>query len=128
MNDSPTHQNGDMSRAQMIVDRLVAIAEEDDFAAHAVHVLIDDESAEYHWSDDDRRDVHSAAKGVCVLAIGIAADHGLLDVDAPVAAYLPDFPLTGCRGCHDAAPAPDDERHRPPVVGDDDDGLARPRA
>ena len=93
MNDSPTHQNGDMSRAQMIVDRLVAIAEEDDFAAHAVHVLIDDESAEYHWSDDDRRDVHSAAKGVCVLAIGIAADHGLLDVDAPVAAYLPDFPL-----------------------------------
>ncbi|WEO76555.1 serine hydrolase [Cryobacterium sp. SO2] len=82
-----------MSRAQKIVDRLVAIAEEDGFAAHAVHVLIDDESAEYHWSRDERRDVHSAAKGVCVLAIGIAADDGLLDVDEPVAAYLPDFPL-----------------------------------
>jgi len=82
-----------MSRAQLIVDRLVAIAEEDGFAAHAVHVLIDDESAEHHWGDDDRRDVHSVAKGVCVLAIGIAADDGLLDVDAPVAGYLPDFEL-----------------------------------
>ena len=82
-----------MSRAQLIVDRLVVIAEEDGFTAHSVHVLVDDESAEYHWSGDDRRDVHSVAKGVCVLAIGIAADEGLLDVDAPVAAYLPDFPL-----------------------------------
>lgn len=81
-----------MSRAQLIVDRLVAIAEEDGFAAHAVHVLVGHESAEYHWSDDDRRDVHSVAKGVCVLAIGIAADEGLLDVDEPVTAYLPDFP------------------------------------
>jgi CubicO group peptidase (beta-lactamase class C family) len=82
-----------MSRAQKIVDRLVGIAEEDGFAAHAVHVLIGDESAEYHWSDDDRRDVHSVAKGVCVLAIGIAADDGLLDVDEPVATYLPDVEL-----------------------------------
>jgi len=82
-----------MSRAQTIVDRLVGIAEEDGFDAHAVHVLTGDESAEYHWSRDERRDVHSVAKGVCVLAIGIAADDGLLDVDAPVAAYLPDFSL-----------------------------------
>ena len=82
-----------MSRAQTIVDRLVVLAEEDGFAAHAVHVLIGDESAAYQWSGDERRDVHSAAKGVCVLAIGIAADDGLLDVDAPVGAYLPDFPL-----------------------------------
>ena len=90
---SHTHQNGGMSRAQTIVDRLVGIAEEDGFDAHAVHVLTGDESAEYHWSRDERRDVHSVAKGVCVLAIGIAADDGLLDVDAPVAAYLPDFSL-----------------------------------
>jgi CubicO group peptidase (beta-lactamase class C family) len=82
-----------MSRAQKIVDRLVVIAEEDGFAAHAVHVLLDEESAEHFWTDDERRDVHSAAKGVCVLAIGIAADAGLLDCDAPVAAYLPDFAL-----------------------------------
>jgi CubicO group peptidase (beta-lactamase class C family) len=80
-----------MSRAQTIVDRLVAIAEEDGFEAHAVHVLIGDETAEFFWSDDVRRDVHSVAKGVCVLAAGIAVDEGLLDVDAPVAAYLPDF-------------------------------------
>jgi CubicO group peptidase (beta-lactamase class C family) len=82
-----------MSRAQMIVDRLVGIATEDGFDAHSVHVLIDDETAEYHWSDDVRRDVHSVAKGVCVLAVGIAADDGALDIDAPVASYLPDFAL-----------------------------------
>jgi CubicO group peptidase (beta-lactamase class C family) len=82
-----------MNRAQMIVDRLVGIATEDGFDAHSVHVLIDDETAEYHWSDDVRRDVHSVAKGVCVLAVGIAADDGALDIDAPVASYLPDFAL-----------------------------------
>ena len=82
-----------MSRAQMIVDRLVGIATEDGFDAHSVHVLIGDQTAEYHWSDDVRRDVHSAAKGVCVLAVGIAADDGVLDIDAPVASYLPDFAL-----------------------------------
>jgi len=77
----------------MIVDRLVGIATEDGFDAHSVHVLIGDQTAEYHWSDDVRRDVHSAAKGVCVLAVGIAADDGVLDIDAPVASYLPDFAL-----------------------------------
>jgi len=82
-----------MSRAQKTLDRLVVVADEDGFDAHSVHVLIGDETAEYHWSDDVRRDIHSAAKGVCVLAVGIAADEGKLDVDAPVAAYLPDFAL-----------------------------------
>jgi len=88
-----TRQNGQMSRAQLIVDRLVVAAVEDGFDAHSVHVLIGDETAEHHWSDDVRRDVHSVAKGVCVLAVGIAADEGVLDVDAPIATYLPDFAL-----------------------------------
>lgn len=66
---------------------------EDGFDAHSVHVLIDDETAEYHWRDDVRRDVQSVAKGVCVLAAGIAADDGVFDVDAPVATYLQDFAL-----------------------------------
>jgi len=82
-----------MSRPQMIVDRLVDIVMEDGFDAHSVHVLIDDETAEYYWSDDVHRDVHSVAKGVCVLAVGIAADDGTLDIDAPVATYLQDFAL-----------------------------------
>ena len=82
-----------MTRAQTIVDRLVAIVEEDGFDAHAVHVLIDDETAAFYWSDDVRRDVHSVAKGVCVIAAGIAADEGLLDIDAPVAIHLQDFAL-----------------------------------
>jgi CubicO group peptidase (beta-lactamase class C family) len=82
-----------MSRAQTIVDRLVVIADEDGFDAHAVHILLGDQTAEFHWSADIRRDVHSVAKGVCVLAVGMAADDGLIDVDAPVASYLPGFAL-----------------------------------
>jgi CubicO group peptidase (beta-lactamase class C family) len=82
-----------MTRAQTIVDRLVAIAAEDGFDAHAVHVLIGHETAAFFWSDDVRRDVHSVSKGVCVIAAGVAADEGLLDIDAPVATYLPAFAL-----------------------------------
>jgi CubicO group peptidase (beta-lactamase class C family) len=38
-----------------------------------------------------REDIYSAAKGVCVLAAGIAADEGLVDADVPVAEYVPDI-------------------------------------
>lgn len=79
-----------MPIAQSILDRIVSAADEDRFAAHAVHVLAGDETAEHHWSDDIRRDVHSLAKGVCALAVGVAADEGLMDVDAPVSTYLDD--------------------------------------
>ncbi|WP_028473183.1 serine hydrolase domain-containing protein [Nocardioides alkalitolerans] len=82
-----------MSRAQTVLDRIVRAAEEDGFGAHAAHVRVDGRTAVRHWSEDVPRDIHSAAKGVCVLAAGIAADEGLVDVDAPVSTYLPDVPL-----------------------------------
>lgn len=78
-----------MSRARAVLDRLVLDVERDGFGAHALHVRTGDDTAEHRWSDDVRRDVHSVAKGVCVLAVGVASDAGLFDVDAPVARYLP---------------------------------------
>ncbi|MFB9378392.1 serine hydrolase domain-containing protein [Kineococcus gynurae] len=80
-----------MNRAQTVLTALVAAAEEDGFGAHGLHVRIGDETARHLWSPDDARDVHSVAKGVCVLACGIAADAVGFDVDAPVARYLPDL-------------------------------------
>lgn len=82
-----------MSRAQQILDALVHHVDASGFAAHGLHVLVGDETAEHHWTPDVRREVHSVAKGVSVLATGIAADDGLVDVDVPVAAYLPDVAL-----------------------------------
>ena len=78
-----------MSHARQVLDRIVREVEDDGFGAHAAHVLIGDDSVRYFWSDDVRRDVHSAAKGVCVLAVGIAQDAGLFDVDVPVVQWFP---------------------------------------
>ncbi|MBC3762438.1 serine hydrolase domain-containing protein [Quadrisphaera oryzae] len=80
-----------MGRAETVLARVVDVVAEQGFAAHAVHVLVGDESAAHRWSEDVPRDVHSVAKGVCVLAAGAASDDGLFDVDAPVARYLPDL-------------------------------------
>jgi len=80
-----------VGRAQTVLARLVRDVEELGFGAHAVHVQVGDERVVHRWSDDVARDVHSVAKGVCVLAAGAASDAGLFDVDAPVAGYLPEL-------------------------------------
>ncbi|MDR6173841.1 CubicO group peptidase (beta-lactamase class C family) [Nocardioides zeae] len=82
-----------MSHAQQLLDLVVRAAEEDGFGAHAAHVLVGDETARHLWAEDVRRDVHSAAKAVCVLAAGIAHDEGVFDVDAPVARWFPGHPV-----------------------------------
>ncbi len=74
--------------ADAVLDTLVAHADRTGFRAHGLHVRIGDETAEHHWTPDVRREVHSIAKGVAVLAVGIAADDGLVDVDAPVVEAL----------------------------------------
>ncbi|WP_456284152.1 serine hydrolase domain-containing protein [Microbacterium sp. JZ101] len=82
-----------MTRAQTVLDRIVRSAEEQGFVGHGVHVRIGDDAAAHIWAEDIRRDIHSAAKGVCVIAAGIASDKGLFDLDAPVATYLPGIAL-----------------------------------
>lgn len=81
------------TRASAVRDRLVAIAEAQRFTAHGLHVRIGDDTAAHRWTPDVREDVHSIAKGVCVLAAGIAVDDGLIRLDEPVAALLPDHEL-----------------------------------
>lgn len=80
-----------MTRAQLLLERIVREADETGFTAHGMHVLIDDDVAEHRWTPDVREDVQSVAKGVCVIAAGMAADEGLIEIDAPVAELLPDF-------------------------------------
>lgn len=87
------HHNEGMSSAQVILDRLVREAEADGFVAYGLHVRIGGEVAAHLWSPDERRDIQSIAKAVCVIAVGIAADEGLIEFDAPVSDYLPGFVL-----------------------------------
>ncbi|KJL18442.1 Beta-lactamase [Microbacterium oxydans] len=82
-----------MSRAQTVRDRIVERIEETGFGAHGLHVRVAAETADHRWTDDVREDVHSVAKGVCVLAAGLAADEGAVSFDVPVGTYLPDFEL-----------------------------------
>ncbi|WP_426725325.1 serine hydrolase domain-containing protein [Curtobacterium flaccumfaciens] len=87
-----------MHTAATILDAVVRHIDTTGFAAHGIHVRTRtgapgtestaDDVAEHHWTPDVRREIHSAAKGVCVLATGIAADDGLVDLDEPVAASL----------------------------------------
>lgn len=80
-----------MPRASTIRDQIVRQTEESGFGAHGLHVLVGSDAAEHRWTPDIREDIHSVAKGVCVLAAGIAAEEGVIDIDAPVAAYLTDM-------------------------------------
>lgn len=82
-----------MTRAETIRDRLVDHAEASGFGAHGLHVRVGGDVAEHRWTPDVREEIHSVAKGVCVLAAGLAADEDLVSLDVPVAAYLPDFML-----------------------------------
>lgn len=82
-----------MSHAQTVRDRIVERIEETGFGAHGLHVRVATETADHRWTDDLREDVHSVAKGVCVLAAGLAADEGAVSLDMPVGTYLPGFEL-----------------------------------
>ena len=87
-----------MHTAATILDAVVRHIDTTGFAAHGIHVRTRtaapgaestaDDVAEHHWTPDVRREIHSAAKGVCVLATGIAADDGLVDLDEPIATSL----------------------------------------
>lgn len=79
-----------MQRAQAVLDTLAAHVEDSGFGARGLHVLVGDDSAKFEWGASVRRQIHSVSKGVSVLAVGIAADDGLIEVDAPVSNYLPE--------------------------------------
>jgi len=82
-----------VTRAQQIRDRIVDHADASGFGAHGLHVRVGADVAEHRWAPDVREEIHSVAKGVCVIAAGLAADEGVISLDVPVAEYLPDFAL-----------------------------------
>ncbi|MFJ4224836.1 serine hydrolase domain-containing protein [Microbacterium sp. NPDC089695] len=69
-------------------DAIVVAADAAGFGVHGLHVRIGDDSAVHRWTPDEREEIHSVAKGVSVLAAGIAQAEGLVDLDAPIAEYL----------------------------------------
>jgi len=82
-----------VTAASSVLDAVVAEVGRSGFRAHGVHVLVGTDTAEHRWSPDVRRDVHSVAKGVVVLAVGTAVADGVLALDEPVGALLPDLTL-----------------------------------
>ncbi|WP_203136930.1 serine hydrolase domain-containing protein [Microbacterium sp. JZ31] len=81
----------DAVTAQAALERLVRGIEAEGLGALGAHVLIGEDEAAHRWAPDVRIDVESVAKGVAVLAAGIAHDEGVFDIDAAVARYLPDL-------------------------------------
>ncbi|WP_139980495.1 serine hydrolase domain-containing protein [Nocardioides litoris] len=79
-----------MGRAQQVVDLAVDLARSRGFGLQVVHARVGDDEAQHAVEADVARDVHSVAKGLCVLAVGVACDEGRYDVDVPVLTYLPD--------------------------------------
>lgn len=64
-----------------------------------VHVhLRGQQPLEHHTTVDDRRNVHSVAKTVTAVAIGIARDEGALDLDGGVLSYLPELGADAAAG------------------------------
>ncbi|GAA2981599.1 CubicO group peptidase (beta-lactamase class C family) [Microbacterium terrae] len=82
-----------MTRAQTVRDRIVDEVAASGFGAHGLHVLVGDDTAAHRWAPDVREDIHSAAKGICVIAAGIAADEGMLSFDEPIADAFPGVAL-----------------------------------
>lgn len=55
-------------------------------------MAIGGDTAEHRWRSDDRVNLYSVSKGACALAIGIAADDGILGLDTAVPELLPELP------------------------------------
>lgn len=78
-----------MDTAAAVLERVVAEIDRDELGAYGAHVLIGDDEAQHRWRSDDRENVYSASKGVCVLAAGIAVAEGVLSPRARVLDLLP---------------------------------------
>lgn len=69
--------------------KAVAAVGEQGLGVEGIHVQVREQPAiEQHWAADIRRDIFSASKTVTSLAVGIARDEGLLELDDPVLAHL----------------------------------------
>ncbi|KHK96227.1 hydrolase [Microbacterium mangrovi] len=76
-----------------ILTSLVSSIDAAGLGAYGVHVRQGDEQAQHRWRSDDRVNIYSDSKGVAALAIGIAADEGILTLDTTVPELLPAMTL-----------------------------------
>lgn len=79
-----------MTTAPHLRDDIVAEIDRTGFGAHGLHVRIGEGTAAHRWTADVREDVHSVAKGVCVLAAALAVDEGRVSMDERIVDLLPD--------------------------------------
>lgn len=82
-----------MTRAADLRDLIVGHVDAVGFVAHGLHVRAGEATAEHRWTPDVREEIHSVAKGVSVLAAGIAENEGAISLDAPLGDLLPDAAL-----------------------------------
>lgn len=80
-----------MTGAETALRRYVSAVDAEGLAVHGVHVLIGDDEVQHRWRSDDRENVYSVSKGVCVLAVGIAVADGLVGTRSTVDDLLPGF-------------------------------------
>ncbi|MDQ1082497.1 MULTISPECIES: serine hydrolase [Microbacterium] len=78
-----------MTRAEHLRDEIGARIDDTGFTAHGLHVRVGDDVATRRWTPDSREEIHSVCKAIAVLAVGIAADEGLVTFDTPVSELLP---------------------------------------
>jgi len=72
---------------------------EQHLAIEGLHVTLNGRGEVGHrWVSDDRRDVYSISKTVTAVAIGMAQEEGLLDLDDPVLTHLPQFSADAADG------------------------------
>jgi len=73
--------------------RFVDAVEADGIGVYGVEIRLGDDRASHRWRSDDRENIFSLSKGVCVLAVGMAVDEGLLTLDTTVGSTFPEFEL-----------------------------------
>jgi len=67
-------------------------AAEQHLGLEGIHIVTADRPpVAFRWVSDDRRDVFSVSKTFTSVAIGLARDEGLLELDDPVLEHLPQF-------------------------------------
>lgn len=77
-------QSGLLGLCQAVVDQQLGV--------EGIHIArTDQRPVSFRWVPDDRRDVYSVSKTFTSVAIGIAQDEGLLELDDPVLSHLPQF-------------------------------------
>ncbi|MGI8677350.1 MAG: serine hydrolase domain-containing protein [Jatrophihabitans sp.] len=81
------------------LDSFCQAADDRRLGIEGLHVVLDDgRCAERRWIADIRRDAFSVSKTVTSLAMGVAADEGLLTLDDPVLMHLPALAGTAAAG------------------------------